>query len=131
VKSKEEPVRCRESTKMRLFEFEAKALLKGYGIPIPSGKMVRSADEIDIDRPSVLKAQIPAGGRKKAGAVAFVKDQEGARREASRILATSYRGYPVKGLLVEDQIPIQKEYFLAVTYDTATKSAIAIEKLYE
>jgi len=54
---------------MRRFEFEAKALLKGYGIPIPSNKMARSVEEVSIERPSVLKAQIPLpeGGRKRVG----------------------------------------------------------------
>ena len=64
---------------MRLFEFEAKALLKGCGIPVPSGRIVNSAEEVLIERPSVLKAQTPAGERKKAGGVAFVMNQEEAR----------------------------------------------------
>jgi len=111
---------------MRLFEFEAKRLLKGYGIPIPSGKLVYSVEEVQIEGPSVLKAQIPAGGRKKAGGVVFVSDEKEARKEASRIFGAPLRGYPVEGLLIEDQIPIEREIFLAVTYDTTAKSAIAI-----
>lgn len=81
---------------MRLFEFEAKALLKDYGIPIPSSKMARSVEEVSIERPSVLKAQIPAGGRKKAGGVVFVNNQEEAQREASRIVGMDLRGYPAR-----------------------------------
>ena len=111
---------------MRLLEFEAKRLLKGYGIPIPSGKLVYSVEEVQIEGPSVLKAQIPAGGRKKAGGVVFVSDEKEARKEASRIFGAPLRGYPVEGLLIEDQIPIEREIFLAVTYDTTAKSAIAI-----
>jgi len=57
---------------MRFFEFEAKALLKEYGIPIPSSRVARSIEEVFIERPSVLKGQIPAVGRKKAGGIAFV-----------------------------------------------------------
>ena len=111
---------------MRLFEFEAKALLKGYGIPVPCGQVVQSVEEISIQRPSVLKAQIPVGGRKKAGGVAFAKTQEEAKREGARIFGADLRGYPVKDVLIEDQIDIQKEYFLAVTYDTTAKTAIFI-----
>ena len=111
---------------MRLFEFEAKAILKGYGIPVPSGKIAYSSEEVHIERPSVLKAQILAGGRKKAGGVAFVADEEAARKEASRIFGAPLRGYPVRGLLIEDQIPIDREFFLAVTYDTTAKTAIVI-----
>jgi len=91
---------------MRLFEFEAKTLLKGYGIPIPSGKMAYSVNDVHIKGPSVLKAQIPAGGRGKAGGVVFVIDEKEGRKEASRIFGAPLRGYPVGGLLIEDQIPI-------------------------
>jgi succinyl-CoA synthetase beta subunit/citryl-CoA synthetase large subunit len=100
--------------------------LKGYGIPVPSGRVVRSSGEIAIGKPSVLKAQIPAGGRKKAGGVVFVKTQEEAKREGARIFESELRGYAVKEILIEDQIGIQKEYFLAVTYDTTAKTAIVI-----
>ena len=111
---------------MRLFEFEAKTLLKDYGISVPTGKIAHSLGEVWVERPSVLKAQIPAGGRKKAGGVSFVKNQDEAVREASRIFEMAIRGYPVKDILIEDQISIQKEFFLAVTYDSAARSAIVI-----
>jgi succinyl-CoA synthetase beta subunit/citryl-CoA synthetase large subunit len=111
---------------MRLFEFEAKALLKDYGIPVPAGRVVRSVEEVLVNRPSVLKAQILAGGRKKAGGVAFVTNQEEARAEGSRIIGMDLRGYNVEQILIEDQISIEKEYFLAVTHDTAAKAAMAI-----
>ena len=111
---------------MRLFEFQAKALLKEWGIPVPSGRTARSVEEILVERPSVLKAQIPAGGRNKAGGVAFVKDQTEAEREGLKILGMDVRGYHVDQLLIEDRIAIQKEYFLAVTYETSEKRAVAI-----
>jgi succinyl-CoA synthetase beta subunit len=111
---------------MRLFEYEAKALLKGYNIPIPQGKLVHSLDKINITVPSVLKAQIPAGGRKKAGGVAFVADQKEAEKVAAKILGSGLRGYPVNDLLVEDQLDIKEEYFLAVTYDSAAKRPVLI-----
>lgn len=111
---------------MRLLEFEAKALLKGYGIAVPSGKVVDSPEQVGIDRPSVLKAQIPAGGRKKAGGMVFVTNQEEARREASRMFGVTLKGYRVENLLVEDRILIEREYYLAVTYDTASKAAVAL-----
>ena len=111
---------------MRLFEFEAKRLLKDCGIPVPAGKIARSSEEIRVERPSVLKAQIPAGGRKKAGGIAFVKTQEEAKREGARILGSDLRGYPVQSILIEDQIAIARECFLAVTYDTTAKAAVVI-----
>ena len=111
---------------MRLFEYEAKTLLKNYGIPIPPAKLIHSAEEVVIEQPSVLKAQVPSGGRKKAGGVEFVNDQAEAVRAALKMFKMTLKGYPVENLLVEDRISIQKEVFLAVTYDTASKSPIVI-----
>jgi len=111
---------------MRLLEHEAKTLLKGYGIPVPSGRVVHSAEEITIERPSVLKAQIPAGGRKKAGGIVFAQTQKEAMQEGARIFGTNLRGYAVNGVLIEDRIEIQKEYFLAVTYDTTAKTGVVV-----
>jgi succinyl-CoA synthetase beta subunit len=111
---------------MRLYEYEAKALLKGYNIPIPQGKIVQGSEEINITLPSVLKAQIPAGGRKKAGGIVFVADQKEAEKEAAKMLGGELRGYEVNDLLVEDQLDIEKEYFLAITYDSAAKRPVII-----
>ena len=111
---------------MRLFEYEAKALLRNYGIPIPPAKLVHSAEEVVIEQPSVLKAQIPSGGRKKAGGVEFVNDQGEGVRAALKMFKMTLKGHPVEKLLVEDRISIQKEFFLAVTYDTASKLPIVI-----
>ncbi len=61
---------------MRLFEFEGNEFLQRYGTPVPSGKVIHSLNELSIERPSVLKAQIPAGGRKKSGGISFVMNQE-------------------------------------------------------
>jgi succinyl-CoA synthetase beta subunit/citryl-CoA synthetase large subunit len=111
---------------VRLLEFEAKALLREYGIPVGSGRVIASVEEVAINGPSVLKAQVPVGGRGKAGGVVFVKNGDEARREASRLLGSHLRGYPVTRLLIEDRILAEKEYFLAVTYDMAAKAATVI-----
>jgi succinyl-CoA synthetase beta subunit len=111
---------------MRLLECEAKELLKEYGIPIPAGKVIRGADEAWIGEKSILKAQIPEGGRKKAGGVVFAETEEMARQEASRMLGATIKGYRVDRILVEKQVPIKREYFAAVTYDTTAKSPIII-----
>lgn len=111
---------------MRLIEYESKALLKGYNIPTPAGKLLRPGEEITIDRPSVLKAQIPAGGRGKSGGIAFVSNSEESGKELSRLFSTPLRGYRVDSILVEDQVSIQKELFLAVTYDTDKKAPVVI-----
>jgi succinyl-CoA synthetase beta subunit/citryl-CoA synthetase large subunit len=111
---------------MRLIEYEAKALLKGFNIPVPAGRLHRSGEGVKIDKPSVLKAQIPVGGRGKSGGIAFVSSSEQASQELSRLLSSSLRGYPVDSILIEDQVSVQKELFLAVTYDTDKKAPVVI-----
>jgi len=111
---------------MRLLEHEAKTLLNGYGIAIPGGRVAHTVGEIAMDGPSVLKAQIPAGGRKKAGGILFVKTPEEGKREGAKLLGSERRGHPVESILIEDQVTIEKEYFLAVTYDTTAKTAVIV-----
>lgn len=74
---------------------------------VPSSQAVQSIEEIAVQRLSVLKAQIPVDGRKKAEEVTFANTPEEAKQKASRSLGTDLRGYVIKD--------IQKEYFLAVT----------------
>ena len=52
---------------MRLLEYESKEILSAKGIPIPSGVVVSSHEDISLPSPSIIKAQIPIGGRQKAG----------------------------------------------------------------
>ena len=57
---------------MRLLEFEAKDILKKYGIELPAGRVVSAADGFNFTTPVMLKAQVPIGGRGKAGGVIAV-----------------------------------------------------------
>lgn len=74
----------------------------------------------------MVKAQVPIGGRGKAGAVVRVEDARAARDAAERLLCGQVRGYPVEALLVEEAVSNQREFFLAVTYDTVEKQAILL-----
>jgi len=60
---------------MRLLEYESKDILSAKGIPIPAGILVSSLDDISLPPPAVIKAQIPIGGRQKAGGFLEVRDQ--------------------------------------------------------
>ena len=60
---------------MRLLEYESKEILMKYKIPTPHGQLVTSAGEVKIDGPVMLKAQIPSGGRGKAGGIMEVSSQ--------------------------------------------------------
>jgi succinyl-CoA synthetase beta subunit len=111
---------------VRLLEYESKEILRKYLIPTPDGKLFSPKDQIDMDRPVVLKAQIPIGGRGKAGGIldSFTSGEANARMKA--LFSRRLRGYRVKKVLVEDRVQAEKEFFMAVTYDTLAKAPIAI-----
>lgn len=116
---------------MRLLEHEAKRLLRDVGIPVPEGRLARSEAELaesleHVQPPVVLKAQIPAGGRQKAGGIVFPRDKAEARRKGGRLLTATLRGYPVEGILVETKGDVDREFFLAITYDTAEKLPVIL-----
>jgi len=112
---------------MRLLEHEAKEILRRYKIPLPSGYVVESAAMIkDPDRPVMVKAQIPLGGRGKSGGILEASSLKEARDNAERLLAGSMRGYTPRKILVEDKMDVTQEVFMAITYDTVAKEPLAI-----
>ena len=118
---------------MDIHEHQAKELLKSYDIPTPLGKAVFSVDEAlsaakDLPGPIyVVKAQIHAGGRGKAGGVKVVKDLDGVKSAALSILGknlithqTSKEGKLVQRLYVEDGCDIKSEYYFSMVIDRVT-----------
>ncbi len=116
---------------MKLHEYQAKALLRAYGMPTPGGVMAttvadaRSAAE-ELGGRVVVKAQIHAGGRGKGGGVKLANSVEEAERHAAAILGmtlvthqTGPQGRLVKRLLIEEQLPIEREIYLGITLDRA------------
>ena len=111
---------------MRLLEFEAKNVLRQYEIPVPAGELVTSADSFAIDAPSVLKAQIPIGGRDKAGGIHVVETTEEAKAKALELLFATVHGFKVEKLLLEEKVDIAQEFYLGLIYDTVEKKPVAI-----
>jgi len=116
-----------------IHEHQAKELLKSYNIPTPIGKAVFSVDEAlsaakELPGPVyVVKAQIHAGGRGKAGGVKVVKDLDGVKSAALSILGknlithqTSKEGKLVQRLYVEDGCDIKSEYYFSMVIDRVT-----------
>ncbi|WP_289115824.1 ADP-forming succinate--CoA ligase subunit beta [uncultured Psychrobacter sp.] len=120
---------------MNLHEYQAKELLKSYGLPIQEGIVAHSGDEAaaafdktptDI---AVIKAQVHAGGRGKAGGVKLVKTREEAKQVAEELIGTNLvtfqtdaDGQPVNFVLVaEDMYPVQTELYLGAVVDRATR----------
>ena len=111
---------------MRLYEFESKKIFQTNNIPIPKGEVVSSVDKIQTQTPSVVKAQIPSGGRGKAGGILFGKDLIETKEKAKQLIGNKIKNFPVSKVLIEDQVQIEKELFMAATYDTTRKLPVVI-----
>ncbi len=106
---------------MKLLEYQAKQQFAAAGIPIPDGRLARTPSEAaaaarELGRIAV-KAQVPIGGRGKAGGIAVVDTPEEAEREAARILAMDIRGYPVRSVWCETALSIGSELYVGTTLD--------------
>ena len=103
---------------MRLLEFQAKRILKDRGIPVPKGVLVSSPEDLNqITLPAVLKAQVPVGGRGKAGAIRRVNQPKEAQTAVQELFASTVKGYPVAALLAEEPVEIKREVYLAYLID--------------
>ena len=139
---------------MNLHEYQAKLLLESYGLPIQKGIIAYSGDEAAdaFDKTptdvAVIKAQVHAGGRGKAGGVKLAKTREEAKEIADSLIGTNLvtyqtdaEGQPVNFVLVaEDMYPVQTELYLGavvdratrrVTFMASTEGGVEIEKVAE
>src|SRR6266852_5604477 len=118
---------------MKIQAYQAKELLKKFGEPVPRGIVAHSPDEAYQAAkelacvPVVVKAQIHAGGRGKGGGVKLAKSPEQAREIARAMLGmklvthqTGPEGREVRVLLVEEGLPIDKEFYLGIVLDRAS-----------
>lgn len=124
---------------MNIHEYQAKSILAQYGVPVPRGKVAFSPNEAELAAQelkspvTVIKAQIHAGGRGKAGGVKLVKTpQEAAditRELLGKILVTHQtgpEGKEVRKVYVEEGSDIKKEYYLSAVLDRETASVTFI-----
>ncbi|MDX6405682.1 MAG: succinyl-CoA synthetase beta subunit [Blastocatellia bacterium] len=122
---------------MKIHEYQGKELLRKFGVPVPRGIVAHSADEAYqaakelASTPAVIKAQIHAGGRGKGGGVKLAKSAEEAREIASQMLGmklithqTGPEGREVRVLLVEEGLPIDKEFYLGIVLDRASGRSV-------
>lgn len=113
---------------MKALEVEAKALLAAHGLRVPAGRVVDTSVDAEaaareISRPVVIKAQIPSGGRLKAGGVRFAGTPHEAEVIAGELLSHPLLGFPVHAVLVEEKLDGTNEVFAAVTYDGRARRA--------
>ena len=111
---------------MDLFEYEGKALLKYYGIPVPDGELVCAENSTDITFPVVLKAQVLSGGRGKAGGVRICNNESDYSVNASDILHLTIKGHKVHGLLAEEVMHAEKEFYISITLQGGAERPILI-----
>ncbi|XID75233.1 ADP-forming succinate--CoA ligase subunit beta [Alkanindiges sp. WGS2144] len=138
---------------MNLHEYQAKALLKKYGMPVQEGILATTPEEAaeafeKIGNFAVIKAQVHAGGRGKAGGVKIAKSREEAAQIARDLIGkrlvtyqTDANGQPVNSVLVsEDVYPVERELYLGavvdrstrrVTFMASTEGGVEIEKVAE
>ena len=122
---------------MNIHEYQAKELLKRYGVPVPLGKVVSTPQEargaaVELGGRCVVKAQIHAGGRGKAGGVKLARDPADAEKKAAEILGknlvthqTGPAGRQVRKVLIEQGLNIDRELYLGMVLDRA-QSRIAV-----
>ena len=108
----------------KFLEFQGKEFFKKAGIPVPEGFAVKSRSEaIDaarkIGKPVVIKAQVHAGGRGKAGGVKLAATPEEAGKVAGEILGMEIKGLLVKQVLVEEQLDIAQEFYAGLIINSA------------
>ncbi len=116
---------------MKLFEFEAKDILKRYGILTPMGKVVSSPAEAqsaarEIGGPVALKSQVLVSGRGKSGGILFAHDPEEAKEVATKLFGNTIKGFTVNNTLVEQKIDLIAEYYTSVTIDRQAKRYVAM-----
>ncbi len=116
---------------MRLFEFEAREVVKRAGIPVTDFGFATSAEEARqiaarIGGPTVIKSQVLTGGRMKAGGVQFADTPEEAAAHAEKVLALEIGGHMPRGVLVDPRAEVKQEYYAGVVWDGIRKQPVML-----
>ena len=123
---------------MKIHEYQAKELFRQYGVPVPKGEMADTAAKAlevaeRLGYPCVVKAQVHAGGRGKAGGIQLARSRSEAEQHIARILGmtlvshqTGPEGKRVRKLLVEQGLDITRELYLAIVVDRDREMPVII-----
>ncbi len=128
---------------MKLLEHESKEIFKREGIPCPKGFLAFSPLEVKkyvkkLNKPVVIKSQLPIASRMKAGGIKFAETAEEAEKVASELFKLKINKFKVSKVLVEEKVDIKKELYLSITIDryerkyvylASTQGGIDIENL--
>ena len=123
---------------MKIHEYQAKEILRSFGVPVPNGAVARTPEEAeaiarDLGGAVVVKAQIHAGGRGKGGGIKLAADPAEAREVASEIIGmqlvtpqTGSEGQNVKSVWVENATDIDRELYLGIVLDRAQSRLVVM-----
>jgi len=116
---------------MKLFEFEAKNIMREYGIAVPRGKVATSAAEAEeiakeIGGPVFVKSQILVSGRGKAGGILPAKDAAEAKDIASKLIGASIKDTLVGSVLIEEKLDIVEQLYASITVDRQTNKYVVL-----
>ena len=116
---------------MKLFEFEAKNILRQYGIATPKGAVASNPGEAELaakelGKPAVLKSQVLVSGRGKSGGILFAKNPDEARQVAINLIGSQIKGIVVRSVLVEEKVDIATEFYASVTVDRQARKYVVL-----
>jgi succinyl-CoA synthetase beta subunit len=114
--------------RVKLLEYQAKEVLSALGIPIPPGRVARTPEEAAQAAQELgavaVKAQVPVGGRGKAGGIKLVKSPQEAREAAGQIIGMDIKGFKVPLVYCESALEIEREIYLGFTVDRDARANI-------
>ena len=123
---------------MKIHEYQAKELLAKYGVPIPKGRVATTPEEAaeittELGGKAIVKAQVHAGGRGKAGGIKVVSSAMEAAQATKDLIGTTLvtfqtgpEGAPVGSVLVEELVDVETELYVGMAIDGATEGVVAI-----
>jgi succinyl-CoA synthetase beta subunit len=114
---------------MNIHEYQARDILSAHGVPVPPGRVATTAEEAEriateLGGTVVVKAQVHAGGRGKAGGVKLAKTPAEAREHAGRIIGMTIKDLPVEKVLIAPAEDIASEAYVGIIVDRASRRAV-------
>jgi succinyl-CoA synthetase beta subunit len=115
---------------LKLLEYQAKEVLASLGITVPPGAVARNPDEAATAfaklGPIAVKAQVPVGGRGKAGGIKLARSEDEARRAAEQIIGMDIKGYKVALVYCEAALDIAREIYVGFTVDRDARANVLL-----
>lgn len=114
---------------MKIHEFQAKEIFSRYSIPVTKENVCKTVEEVmtaaeALGMPVVIKAQVHAGGRGKAGGVKLARTMDEVKEATQKILGMDIKGYTVEKVLVAEGVKFNSEFYVGLTIDRNTKSVV-------